>query len=93
MASTGSYMSHGSGDFCIAFSNYAGNLRGIGEHHMRTMTMLSDEQLNPLFEATADAVRESIYNSLTMSDDVPGSSKRNARGFNIEEYRHIIPLK
>jgi D-aminopeptidase len=93
MASTGSYMSHGSGDFCIAFSNYAGNLRSAGEHHMRTMTILSDEQLNPLFEATADAVRESIYNCLTMSDDVAGSNKKNARGFNIEEYRHMIPLK
>lgn len=66
MTNTGSYMSHGSGDLAIAASNHEKN-RGNDYAHGRDYYFLSDSQLNPFFEATAEAVQEALYNSLTMA--------------------------
>ena len=69
MTNTGSFMSHGSGDFVIAASNYEGN-RGHDstQKQGRSYYFLRDSQLNLFFEATVEAVQEALYNSLTMAD-------------------------
>ena len=66
MTNTGSYMGNGSGDFCIAASNYSKNRRSR-EAKGQSFYYLADSQLNPFFEACADAVQEALYNSLTMA--------------------------
>jgi len=66
MTNTGSIMSSGSGDFCIAASNCPKN-RLRRERRGQDFYYLSDTQLNPFFEACADAVQEALYNSLTMA--------------------------
>jgi len=67
MTNTGSYMSHGSGDFVIAASNYEGNRRDDSKRG-RSYYFLSDAQLNSFFEATVEAVQEALYNSLAMAE-------------------------
>ena len=75
MTNTGSVMTNGSGDFCIAASNYPQN-RHHRENKGKTYYYLSDNQLNPFFRACVEAVQESLYNSLTMAGDgvknIPG---------------------
>lgn len=66
MTNTGSFLQNGSGDFVIAFSNYAENLRKK-DNVSRDCQELNDEFLDLFFEAAAEAVQESIYNSLTMA--------------------------
>ncbi|HWQ58971.1 MAG TPA: P1 family peptidase [Clostridia bacterium] len=92
IAYTGSYLAHSSGDFCIAFSNREENL--VDRHRMRkaAFTRLDDEQLDPLFEAAAEAVQEAVYNSLTMAVSTR-SNGNAAEGFDIEAYAHLLPLR
>jgi D-aminopeptidase len=72
MAQTGSFLANGSGDFCIAFSNYPGNITPRNSQALKTVTVLPDDRINPLFEAACEAVREAVYNSLTMADSITG---------------------
>lgn len=71
MAYTGSHLANGSGDFCVAFSNCTHNISARSDTVQR-WEILSDSCLNPLFEATVEAVREAVYNSLALADDTTG---------------------
>ena len=85
MAQTGSFLANGSGDFCVAFSNYPGNLEPRGSQTLKTFTVLPDEKINPLFEAVCEAVREAIYNSLAMADDVSGKGGRRVKAIDLSQ--------
>ena len=76
MAQTGSFLANGSGDFCIAFSNYPDNISPRDSEALKRLTILPDGLINPLFEAACEAVREAIYNSLTMAESVTGRDGR-----------------
>jgi len=82
MIQCGSYLANGSGDFCIAFSNYPDNITPRDNKALKTFTVLPDERINPLFEATCEAVREAIYNSLTMARDITGKDGRSVKAIN-----------
>jgi len=79
MTNTGSYMGNGSGDFCIAASNFeknrpvrpTDNVSIIGQEYY----FLSDFEINPIFEAAAEAVQEALYNSLTMATAMENKNK------------------
>jgi len=90
MTNTGSYMGHGSGDFAIAASNNTKNRRNR-ESCGREYYYLADSQLNPFFEACADAVQEALYNSMTMAAgaEYAGNIYPN---FNPADYADILPL-
>jgi D-aminopeptidase len=60
---TGSAMSNGSGDYVIAFSTHPGVRRKFQEER-RTVAELGNDALSGLFEGTAEATEEAIYNSL-----------------------------
>jgi D-aminopeptidase len=64
---TGSAMSHGSGDYAIAFST----AKQTADSLIRYATV-RDERLSPLFQATVEATEEAIYNSLLKATDTPG---------------------
>jgi len=72
MVHTGTFMTNGSGDFCIAFSNYPGNIAPRNHQAPVNFTVLPDGIITPLFEATSEAVREALYNSLAMSESTSG---------------------
>ena len=73
LAAAGSSMSHGSGDYVIAFST-AESVRV--EHdaagRTQTRTLLRDEALSPLFQAAREATEEAIINSLLKATSVTG---------------------
>jgi D-aminopeptidase len=63
LARTGSTMSNGSGDYVIAFST-AEQVRRRGTAPARSVELVSNDQMTPLFQAVAEATEEAIYNSL-----------------------------
>ena len=72
MARTGAGGSNGSGDYVIAFST-ASELRiGPSDAKARTVTVLSNEAMSPLFIAVIEATEEAIYNSLFRATTVTG---------------------
>jgi len=73
LAAVGSPMTNGSGDYVIAFST-AETVRVPhgAPHETRTPTLLRDERLSPLFQATREATEEAILNSLLKATTVTG---------------------
>lgn len=62
---TGSSLSHGSGDYAIAFST-----RVLGSSE--PFVWLNGETLNPFFKAAAEATEEAVYNALFRARTVRG---------------------
>lgn len=83
LARTGSYYSHGSGDFVIGFST---GYRS--RHEARGMTefdfLLDDKILNALFQAVTEATEEAVLNSLFQAETITGRDGHTA---------HAIPVK
>jgi D-aminopeptidase len=63
----GSSMSHGSGDYVVAFSTMQ-----TGGDSSSVAPTLIDEKLSPLFQAVVEATEEAIYNSLLRATDTRG---------------------
>ena len=70
IARTGGMGEHTSGDFALCFATGNGNL-DEDEAELR-LRMLSDSRLDPLYEATIDAVEESILNALLAAETMTG---------------------
>ncbi|MFQ5805508.1 MAG: P1 family peptidase [Phycisphaerae bacterium] len=73
LGAVGSPMTHGSGDYVIAFS-VAESVRIPHQpaRKIQTRTLLRDEGLSPLFQATREATEEAILNSLLKATTVTG---------------------
>ncbi|MGH7481613.1 MAG: P1 family peptidase, partial [Longimicrobiales bacterium] len=71
LARTGASMSNGSGDYVIAFST-AESVRLRESDEPRTLAVLPNDEMSPLFQAVAEATEEAIYNSLFMATTVHG---------------------
>ena len=69
LARNGSYSGNGSGDIFIAFSTANASANQL---EMTTLTALGNEQLDPLFLATAQAVEESIINAMIAAEPMTG---------------------
>jgi D-aminopeptidase len=71
IAKTGGIASNGSGDYVIAVSVNPENL--IDESTERYYpTLLHNDDMSPLFEATIEATAEALWNSLFMATDMKG---------------------
>lgn len=70
LARTGSSSGNGSGDIFIAFST--ANLSVPAGADPVRVSMLPNEALNPLFEATVQAVEEAIVNAMIAADAMSG---------------------
>ena len=73
LGAVGSVMSHGSGDFVIAFAT-AQEVRVPYASRERTqaVTLLRDERLTPLFQAACEATEEAILNSMFQATTMTG---------------------
>jgi len=74
LARTGAAGSNGSGDYAIAFST-AADLRirtGANTRAPRSVTLLSNDAMSPLFLAVIEATEEAIYNSLFRATTMTG---------------------
>ncbi len=79
IARTGSWMSHGSGDYAIAFSTHRGPLDEPG-----------GELLSRLFVATAEAVEEAVLNSLFLATTTVGYRGHRAEALPVAEVLEIM---
>ena len=83
-------MTHGSGDYVIAFST-AGSVRISYGSQAKTQRreILHDEALLPLFQATREATEEAIINSLLKATTVTGTAGRTVKAIPINRVIEI----
>jgi len=79
IARTGSYMSHGSGDYAISFSTHRGPLESP-----------DGGLLTRLFVATAEAVEEAVLNSLLKATTTVGFRGHRAEALPISEVLEVL---
>jgi len=82
LARTGAALSHGSGDYAIAFST-----------HRRPPWSLDGEQLTELFAAVQDATEEAILNSLFRATSVTGHRGRRSEAIPIALLREVLEFR
>ncbi len=77
LAAVGSPISHGSGDYVLAFST-ADSVRSAYQADSPTESadLLRDDQLSPLFQAVRDATEEAVINSLLKAVTTEGHQGR-----------------
>lgn len=84
MAKSGGIASNGSGDYVIALSVYPENL--IDESTEKYYpTLLHNDDMSPLFEATIEATAEALWNSLFMATEMKGLNGRIVEALPIEQ--------
>jgi D-aminopeptidase len=90
LAAVGSPMTHGSGDYVIAFST-AKSVRSPHQHKgaIQTRNLLRDEALSPLFQATREATEEAILNSLLKATTVTGFRGRTCEAIPVDRLIEI----
>lgn len=91
LARTGSVMSNGSGDYCIAFSTAYRIPAGTPDFSIERL--LSNNSMTPMFKAVVEAVEESVYNSMLMAETVRGYRGRTVRALPVEEVIRILETR
>jgi D-aminopeptidase len=86
---TGSHASNGSGDYVIAFSAFPENRIKPGER-LRTVTVLGNDAVSPLFTAAVEATEEAIYNSLLRAATIAGFEGYRVEAIPLEETVEIL---
>lgn len=87
LARTGSAGSNGSGDYVIAFST-ANQINASDP--VRSLKLLGNESLSPLFQAVIETTEEAIYNSLFRATSITGRDGHRAEALPIEKTREIL---
>jgi D-aminopeptidase len=88
LARTGSVAGNGSGDLFLAFSTanpHAGDSEGPV-----ALTMLPNDRMDPLFEATVGATEEAIVNALVAARTMTGFRGRTVRALPHDRLRDIL---
>ncbi len=95
LARTGGFMSHGSGDYVIAFTTAyriphamprEENAMGL----LPSVRLLHDEMMTPLFLAVVEATEEAVYNSLFKATTVSGVNGHTREALPIEKTVEIL---
>jgi D-aminopeptidase len=90
MARTGAGGSNGSGDYVIAFSTAAElRIRPSEANKARTVTVLGNEAMSPVFLAVIEATEEAIYNSLFRATTVTGRG-HTVEALPLDKTLHIL---
>ena len=76
LGQVGGYGENSSGDIFIAFST--ANPGAAHREDTQTLTMLPNDQINPLFYATAQATEEAILNALVAAETMTGFNGNTA---------------
>jgi len=72
LARTGSSMTNGSGDYVIAFSTQN---RFQSSDAKRTVSLVGNDAMSPLFQAVIEATEEAILNSLFKATTISGNGR------------------
>lgn len=87
---TGTPMTHGSGDFVIAFSTSEKVRIPADASREYEQTILKQSELTPLFQAVVEATEEAIYNSLFRAETMTGFRGTTVEAIPIGEVREIL---
>lgn len=91
LARTGSMLSHGSGDFVIAFSTAYRWLRHPPEPVTSIPAPVEDARvLNTLFRAVIESIEEAVLNSLTCAETVVGRDGHVAHRLPLEQVLKLL---
>jgi D-aminopeptidase len=88
VARTGSSSGNGSGDIFIAFSS--ANPEGWKQSGIVQLTMLPNERMNPLFEATVQATEEAIINALVAAETMTGIDNHKVIAIPHDRLRQVL---
>lgn len=88
LARTGCVGHNGSGDLFLAFST--GNDLPGKQQKSYSLTMLPHQQMNPLFDAAAEAVEEAVLNVLTAAETTTGYKGRTAYALPLDDLQGIM---
>lgn len=86
LGSTGSSMTNGSGDYAIAFSTAN---RINADERLRSISVLGNDAMSPLFQAVIEATEEAIINSLLKATTVTGNG-RTVEALPIDKLKDIL---
>jgi hypothetical protein len=86
LAAAGSPISHGSGDYVLAFSTHD-DVRSHYESSeaVESVKLLRDDALSPLFQAVRDATEEAVINSLLQARTLTGHKGRTVEAIDPEQ--------
>ena len=91
IARTGGYFSNGSGDYAIAFSTAeAVRVPHRAAAPTRTVTLLRDDAMSPLFQAAAEAAEEAILDSLFKAVRTEGKDGHVAEALPLERVKELL---
>ena len=88
LSRTGSFAGNGSGDIFIAFST--ANEKANQANSNVSLDTLSNEDMNPLFIATIQAVEEAITNALIEGRDMTGNRGNTVSAIDHEQLQSIL---
>jgi D-aminopeptidase len=73
LAAVGSPITHGSGDYVLAFSTAEGlRKKFVSNESVENITVLRDDRLSPLFQAVREATEEAVVNSMLKATTTKG---------------------
>ena len=84
----GSYSGDGSGDIFIAFST--ANSGASSSHGLRQITMLPNDQINPVFLATVQATEEAVINALVAAETMTGVNGHTVVALPHDRLREVL---
>lgn len=88
LARMGSTSGNGSGDIFIAFST--ANPNASSSKQNATLTMLPNDSMNPLFDATVEATEEAIVNALMAAETMIGADNHRVVALPHDRVREIL---
>jgi D-aminopeptidase len=88
IARTGSISGNGSGDIFIAFST--ANPEAAKPTGISNVSMVANEDLNPLFEATVQATEEAIINALVAAETMIGVDDHRVIALPLDRLKEIL---
>ena len=87
LARTGSTSGNGSGDIFVAFSTANPGVAKSGVHDVK---MLSNDDMNPIFNATVEATEEAIVNAMVGAETMTGFQGHRVMGLPHDALRDAL---
>jgi D-aminopeptidase len=83
-------MSHGSGDYVIAFSTARDVRIHPDDQRIQLIPRLREDDLSPLFQAVIESTEEAVYNSLLKATTTKGYHGTEVETLPVEKVREIL---
>ncbi len=88
LARDGSYSGNDSGDIFVAFST--ANPGAVNSQGLRQLTMLPNDQLDPIFLATVQATEEAVINAMIAAETMTGINNHTVIAIPHDQLREIL---